>query len=129
MQSRKFIVELLATTALAAAIVVIFNQWPVFAASASFSWASLLFFVFLTILVYVLGYKAIKQKNINALSQVVLGLVLVKLVACLMMIFLYKKLAAPTDHLFAVPFLIIYLIYTVYEVILLSQQNRAAARR
>lgn len=128
MQARKFLLELSLTTIATAIIVVVFNQWPVFAASSTFSWISLFFFVSLTILIFIVGNRAIRQKNVNALSQLVLGLVFVKLLACLMMIFLYKKFSTPSDHLFALPFLVIYLIYTIYEVVLLSRQNRAAAQ-
>lgn len=124
MSTRRFVWELLSLTILASLTIVLLNQWSIFAKTSSLSWVSILFFLGLTLFIYLMGKAAARSSNPNALTQLILGLVLGKLFCCLLIIVLYKKLADPSDHLYVVPFMVIYLIYTFYEVVLLNRLNR-----
>lgn len=81
-----------------------------------FIWACWGFFVLFTIGVYFLADNAAKSTNIHTFSSVVLGVIFIKMVFILMMIVVYKKIANPESLWFVIPFFLIYLVFTIFEV-------------
>ncbi len=87
---------------------------------------AILFFTVLTSSVYWLGVRSlIKQQN-NFFLYIIILNVFVKLVASFVFMFLYVQANDPTDRYFLVPFLLTYLIFTIFETYILSIQARSS---
>ncbi len=122
--SKRFIIECSVLTGISVVLILLLNAVPALATSQDLSWSSLIFFLILTVLIYVLGIRAARSSNPNGLTQLILAVVMIKLVSCAGIIIAYQELANPSSNLFVVPFLALYLIFTVYEVIVLNRLNR-----
>ncbi|NNE25796.1 MAG: hypothetical protein HKN09_03040 [Saprospiraceae bacterium] len=82
------------------------------------------FFVAFCIFIYWLAQRSSKSKAGEYFLYIVVVNVFVKLIASFMMVFIYAKLAEPSDKWFVIPFLIIYLVFTVFETFFLSIQAK-----
>ncbi len=91
------------------------HQLPALAPYASLSWVSCLFFVFFSILIFIVGYKAAQSSNKHLFTSVILGFVFGKMFLSIILLIIYHQIVQPTSNLFLVPFFIVYLIYTVFE--------------
>lgn len=78
-------------------------------------------FVGLSILIYVLGENAIKSSNKYAFNNLVVINMIIKMVVSVLVIFIYKQLNEVTSRAFIIPFLVIYLTYTIYETYFLTR--------
>jgi hypothetical protein len=81
----------------------------------SFSGWSLAFFVLLTVVTYCIGSRSVQGKNKFAFINASLGITLAKMVLCVAFVAAYVQLAQPPSRLFLLPFLGIYVIYTIFE--------------
>jgi len=88
---------------------------PELSSHSTFSWASCLFFIIISILMYLLGYRAAMSTNKNAFTVVIMGFVLFKMVLSVSFIVIFFKSMEPVSHFFLVPFFVVYLIYTIFE--------------
>jgi hypothetical protein len=52
-------------------------------------------------------------------------IIIVKMLVCVLIVAVYLKIVAPESKLFVLPFLVIYLIFTIFEVIVLERIARA----
>ncbi len=88
----------------------------------SFIVSSLFFFVVLTIGIFWLGKMALKTPNKQFFINVVIVNVLLKMVLIFAFVFIYAKISNPiSNKLFIAPFLICYLVFTVFETIILHK--------
>jgi len=85
---------------------------------------AIVFFSSICIFIYWLSVKGTKTKQNNFFLYIVIINVFIKLVAAFVFILLYAKIKEPSDKFFLVPFLMTYLIFTLFETIVLSQQAR-----
>ena len=65
-----------------------------------------------------------KQKNNAVMLNMVLVNTMSKLLLSVSIVVLYYKLKSPDDGIFVVPFIIIYVIFTVFETYYMSEQAR-----
>ena len=91
------------------------HQIPALNTHQDFSWLSLLFFVLLSITTYFIGYSTVQQKNKSAFINVALGLTFVKMLLCIVLVAAYIHFTNPVSRLFILPFLGIYVVYTIFE--------------
>ena len=108
-------------------IVFLLLLFPAFGDILPVSLISVGFFVILCITVYYLGNQAAKSDNKYVLTRLILGLVFIKIFACLAIVIVYEKLFEPDTNYYMLPFFLIYLVYTVFEVILLTKANKLSA--
>lgn len=81
-----------------------------------FSWASLVFFISFTIGVYLLAERAAQSPNLSTFSSVILGVIFVKMLFIILIVLIYKKAVNPSSAWFLLPFFVIYLGFTIFEV-------------
>lgn len=93
------------------------ETWP-------FASSSIVFFTVLTIAAHYAGKKASRSSNPNHLTQLIMGLVFFKLICCLGLILIYNKVFKPVNNHYLVSFFVIYLVYTIFEVVLLTKVNK-----
>lgn len=88
------------------------------------SYASLAFFVILSIAVFYLGHAAAKSSDKNKLTQLIIALVFFKLFSCLLIIIVYDQIFQPKSNHYVIPFFLIYIVFTVFEVNMLTRAGR-----
>jgi len=82
------------------------------------------FFGGLTLIIYWQGERAQKTQQNKFFLYVVITNVFVKLIGSFVLMFIYVKVKEPDDKYFLVPFLLTYLIFTIFETYILSEQAR-----
>jgi hypothetical protein len=116
MKRREFFLQLSMLTVLCA-----FGLWflysvPWLAAHMNFSWACLIIFALLTVLMFFAARQASRSTNKNDFTTVALGFSGGKIFLSAILVLVYLKLGKPDTRFFVLPFLGIYVVYTVFEV-------------
>lgn len=106
------------------AVVLILGQQAQFSTYVDISTVSLIFFNLLSIVVFHLGLRMIKSRNKNDFSRLVLGFTGFKMMLSIAVVFIYQSVAEPTDRWFVIPFLLIYVVYTIFETYFLMRLGR-----
>lgn len=115
MKSANFFLQLAIITLILALVLFGLHQFSSLSTYATFSWLSLAFFVLLSVVTYYIGNRTVLQKNKFAFINAALGLTFIKMLLCVVLVGLYIKLANPPARLFILPFLGIYVVYTIFE--------------
>lgn len=84
----------------------------------------LVFFVLLAIFVFKLSLKVAESKDLNAFTRLIMYNLMIKLFMSIFIVLIYYKVVEPTERLFILPFIVIYLIFTIFEAMFLSRQAR-----
>ena len=104
-------------TALAVCALWLLNLlWPVLASMSPFIIASLLVFAGFNVFSYYLGVRAAASQSPNRFIQLVMVLMILKMGLCIALVVGYINLAQPDSKLFVLPFLSLYVIFTIFEV-------------
>lgn len=74
-----------------------------------------LFFVLLTIVLYYVSKRAAVHRNRMLFVYVMMFAILVKFGFCLIALFIYSRVYKPETNLYILPFIAIYVIYTIFE--------------
>jgi len=106
------------------AVVFLLGQQAQFASYVNISTVSLIFFISLSVIVFHLGLRIIKSRNKNDFSRLVLGFTGFKMMLSVALVFIYQSVVQPTDRWFVIPFLIIYVLYTIFETYFLMRLGR-----
>lgn len=88
---------------------------PAYLPYAPFSWASVAFFVIFSWVVYVVGSKAAQSDNKNDFTRFSLMVIMGKLFLSIFLVIGYVVVAEPANRFVVLPFIPIYVIYTVFE--------------
>jgi heme/copper-type cytochrome/quinol oxidase subunit 4 len=86
-----------------------------------FSIYAILAFALLSISMYFFGIKAAGSKNKYTFNNLIIGNMILKMVLCLAIIMIYKEVYSLESRAFLIPFLIIYLSYTIFETYFLTR--------
>ncbi len=89
-----------------------------------FSWASIAFFISLNVLMYGLAVNASNSANKHSFTSVIVASVLFKMVFSIVLVLVYRKVAAPQSRHFLIPFFWAYLIYTIFETHFMTKLGR-----
>lgn len=100
-------------------------QWPLVAAYQSWAWGSWLVFLLISLPVYFLGRAAARSTDKYSFIRFVMGSVAGKMFLAAGAVFLYKELAQPATKWFSLPFLLVYLCFTIFETILLMRLGKS----
>jgi hypothetical protein len=87
---------------------------------ALFSWISLALFVLMTIGMFFAGTKAANSSNKNDFTNVALGFSGAKIALSAITILLFVETVKPVTKWFILPFFLVYVVYTGYEMYMLS---------
>ena len=86
--------------------------------------AGMIFFISLSILIFFLANKASESTNLNAFTHLIMYNLMIKLFFSVIIVAVYYYLEKPEERLFILPFVVIYLIFTIFEAVFLSRQAR-----
>lgn len=93
------------------------------------NWAFLLplsaIFVLLTLLMYLIGKKAATDQNPFLFSKVFLGFTVAKVMFSAMLIVLFEKLNQSDNRWYLFGFLLVYIIFTIYETMVFMKLSQA----
>ena len=116
MERSTFFSRLLVVTVLNAALLAgLHFGLPVFQKHWPVSIAALATFVGICLALFFVGERMATSKNRLAFNHLITFSVLGKILVSLVVLFVYFKMKQPTDRLFIVPFLLTYLVFTVFE--------------
>ena len=98
-------------------IILIFalNLVPAFYTFQLLTWISFAFFLSLSVLMYFIGHSSANSSNKNSFLQIVMATTFLKMFLCIGLVIVYHTLAKPESNMFVVPFLLIYIIFTIFE--------------
>ncbi|GEM_PF-2551453 len=82
---------------------------------------SVVYFVLFCVVLFRMAQKAVKSKDLSAVSKLFLGSVLVKLFTALALVVGFLKWYEPEENLFVLPFIAAYVAFTTVEVISLKK--------
>lgn len=116
MDTKKFYVQLTVLGLLVALAIISMHQHELIQNYQLFSWVSWGFFVLFSTVLFMLCSKTAKSENKNTFGQVFLLSILFKLMFCGLWVITYALIVKPESVHFVLPFLFIYLTFTVYEV-------------
>ena len=125
MTQRQFWTGLIVTTVITLALIFGLHMLiPSLKSYQSLSILSFIAFILFCILAYYIGLSSAQSENKYAFSRFSLLVIMLKMLICLLIIFGYYKLGNPVDKFFVIPFLVIYLTYTIFEVYFLNKLAR-----
>lgn len=127
MTQGRFFIQLAMITSLTAVGVYLAGQLPAMQNYSGLSWVSVAFFVVISIMMYYAGYRAALSENKYQFTNVVMGFTFGKMMLSVLIILAYNKLMEPASKFFILPFLGVYLIYTIFETYFLMKLGRMTA--
>ncbi|MEM9835522.1 MAG: hypothetical protein AAF828_03415 [Bacteroidota bacterium] len=127
MTDRQFWIGLIVTSALAGLLTAGLHLFPRLSADWPLSIISVALFFLLSVLVFFLGRRTARSDNKFAFNNLVMGVTISKMFLSGGVIAAYALLAKPTDKIFVLPFFLIYLLFTAYEVYVLMKMARETA--
>lgn len=83
------------------------------------------FFIF-SILIFLYAYNTSASDNLFSFNNVVSASFLLKLIMSIGMIILYEKLFDPDSSMHVIHFIIVYIVFTIYEVYFLTKLARSS---
>jgi hypothetical protein len=124
MQTKAFYKWLILITILLSVMIVGLSFIPNFKDTLGISLFSLIFFVVLNIGIYYLGVKSVRSKDKNSLTRLIMLLVFLKMISCLAIVIVYDQGWQPATNHYIIPFFLIYISYTIFEVDMLSKISK-----
>ena len=115
MQARSFYQQLLLVSIGTMVMLVLLHQFPEFQEYTGLSWVILLFFIGLSLGMFIIGHRVAQSADRNAFSRIVLGFIAGKMFLSVLLIVGYNEWAQPPNRHFIILFIIVYLVYTIFE--------------
>ncbi|RMG83311.1 MAG: hypothetical protein D6714_09985 [Bacteroidetes bacterium] len=84
-------------------------------------------FVVISLSVFHFGKILAPAPNKNHYTSLILGAIFIKMVLSILLLLVYSRLTHPDSRLFIVPFLIVYLAFTIFETVVLTRLGRLRA--
>ncbi len=121
----RFLLMLGSLSGAAALMLYLLHRLPVLQPHQRFSWIALGFFVVLTGLIYLWARISARHANPKLLLQIAMAAVLLKIVACVALVWGYVQAESPLQNRwFLLPFFSLYLLYTIFETYILMRFSR-----
>jgi len=115
MNHRSFFIQLGIVSLGVIILIFALNLVPAFYTFQSLTWISFAFFFSLSVLMYFIGHSSANSSNKNSFLQIVMATTFLKMFLCIGLVIVYHTLAKPESNMFVVPFLLIYIIFTIFE--------------
>lgn len=123
--SRQFWLYLLLLCAVTLLMLAGLQAWePKLEAFSPFTILSVGVFAAIVGLAYSIGVRVARSQSKGRFVQLIMFLVLIKMMICILLVVFHVKINEPTNKLFVLPFLIVYLIFTIFEVFTLEKLAR-----
>ena len=91
------------------------SYWPIEKELIDVSQLSIIFFTVFSVVIFLLAKRSVDSPDKFAFNNIIILSVGAKMIVSLSFLLIYKKLVNPLSHYFVVPFLIIYIVYTIFE--------------
>lgn len=92
------------------------------------SYLSVGMFAGLCLMIYRLSERASKMANKRFFMQIVMINTMIKMFGAVILVILYYKFAQPHTTLFIVPFIVVYIVFSIFETYFMMKQSRHATR-
>ena len=125
MTARVFSGQLSFVTVLTAATILLFGRYPLYQAHQVLYWAFLGFYFLTALLLFLVGKKLAVSENKNSFTLFIMGSVFVKMLLSMVVLVVYLKYAEPASKFFILPFLAVYLTFTVFETYFLMKISKS----
>jgi len=126
MNFNKFLLQLGLVSALTAVGLYFLHQVPEIYPHQAFSWGGLGFFIIFTLAMYYLVQSALKDSNKNVFFRTFMTMTGFKMLALVMAVMAYSKVAVVESKLFIIPFLVVYLVFTIFETMVMLKMSKEA---
>jgi len=124
MKENKFFTLLLITIAISIGITTGFNSIESYKIYFNFILSSIGMFVFLSLLIFFLAKRAAMSSNKYLFIYLIMFNIIFKVLASVVLIVMYNNFYYPPDRMFLMPFMFIYLLFTIFETIVMSAQAK-----
>lgn len=121
MKPSAFLLQLTGFSVVVAGIMFAFLQIPQVTDYKQFTWWCMGFFIFLCLLIYGMAWLVGQRKNHMLNFRVGLFSNFLKIIGSLIFVLFYYYQYQPTTHLFVLPFFVIYMLYTIFELYFLTK--------
>lgn len=121
MTRSKFYTQLGVVAAIVALILLLLNQFDLFATHQAFSLVSWAVFIAFCLSIYSISVKTMDSPDKTLFSKVFLISIMVKMFLSLTLIITYILAIKPQDKYFVFPFFISYVFFTIYEVYFITK--------
>jgi hypothetical protein len=116
MTPKNFYIQLTVISIIVALLLVLLDTSKLISSHLSLSWISWGFFILFSIGMFYASSKSATSENKNLFGQIFLMSILLKMFFCATMLIVYMLVTKPQTAFFALPFLLVYLVFTIYEV-------------
>jgi hypothetical protein len=116
MTPKKFYIQLTILSSIVALLLTLLNSYNLISSHLSLSWISWGFFILFSVGLFYASAKSAKSENKNLFGQIFLLSIFFKMLFCATMLIAYMLVTEPKTAYFALPFLLVYLVFTIYEV-------------
>jgi hypothetical protein len=120
-----FFRQLSVLTFLTAFAIALSRQIPLFDEHQTLYWIALLAYFAITLLFFIIGRKLAVDPNANAFTLFAMGAGFAKLALTMAVLVGYLKFADPASKYFILPFIMVYLVFTVFETYVLMKVGKA----
>lgn len=124
MTQRQFFTQLSLLSAFVAGLFLALHQFTHLATYQDFSWLCMAVFIVFSIIVFLVGKKQAQDKNPNVFTRLMLSVTFGKMFLAVILVFTYHKTAHPQERSFLLPFFLVYLFYTIYEVYFMTKLGK-----
>lgn len=124
MRQGLFFLQLFIVSALVALILLIMEFVPALAAHHRLSWVSWFMFVVFSAGTYIFASITARSPNPNSFVRFYIISIILKMALSVGVILTYKLQFNPEDKIFILPFFIIYLIFTAFEMYFLTKVEK-----
>lgn len=125
MEKGKFALLYMSTLALVAGILYVFSQSTDTAPYIDLGISAAALFSIISIVVYVVNEKLTDTNRKVLFIQIILMNMILKMVISAVIVFIYYTNNSPEDGAFILPFLAVYVLFTVFETYFMNEQSRA----
>lgn len=124
MTNREFFKKLALTILITGGILLGLDQLDGMAAFLYFTWPTFILFVLLTFFLYKAAFTAAHSENKNKFTSVIIGAVMGKLALSMAIIMGFFYGFKPDSRLFLIPFFVIYVGFTIFELHFMMRLGR-----
>ena len=116
MTPKKFYIQLTILSIFVALLLVLLGMSNLIGSHLFLSWISWGFFILFSVGLFYASSKSANSENKHLFGQVFLLSIFFKMLFCATILIVYMLLTKPETGHFALPFLLVYLVFTIYEV-------------
>jgi predicted ferric reductase len=81
-------------------------------------------FIAINVVAFLLGKRAALSSSPFRFVHLIMALIILKMMICILLVVVYMRIGEPVTKLFVVPFLWIYIVFTIFEIIVLEKLAR-----